>query len=109
MSIQRYKVLLPLNVGTEDREGIPGGTYTQDEEFDYAATEEEEAAWLQSGLLEILPQEYKVIGGSNVHGADPGEHFTKALRIGEERLLIEGGHIERVKQPAPKKRQKKEE
>jgi hypothetical protein len=108
--MNRYKVLLPLLVGTEDREGIPGGSYGQGEEFDYAATEEEESNWLQSGLVEIVPVEYKVIGGSQVHGANPGDTFTTAIPIGQEALLMQGGHIERVKEkPAAKAKKKKEE
>ena len=94
---RRYRVLLPLMVHTED------GSYTQGEEFEKTFSAEDEATNLDSGLLELVPAEYRVIGGSNVHGADPGEVFTKALRIGEEGLLIQGGHIERV-EPAPPKR-----
>jgi hypothetical protein len=88
---RRYKVLLPLLVHTED------GSYKQGQEFDKDFTADEEAANVESGLLEIVPQEYKVVGGSNVHGANPGETFKRALSIGEEYLLIAGGHIKRVK------------
>jgi hypothetical protein len=100
--MNRYRVLLPLLVHTED------GSYAQGEEFDKDFTEEDEATNLQSGLIEIVPREYKVIGGSNVHGADPGEVFTAALPMGQEAALVAGGHIERVEKPAKTKAKKKE-
>jgi len=93
--MNRYRVLLPLEVHTED------GSYGQGEEFEKEFSEDEETVNLASGLLEIVPREYLVIGSSNVHGADPGETFTLGLRIGEEALLVQGGHIERV-EPVPK-------
>lgn len=92
--MNRYKVMLPLVVHTED------GSYEQHEEFEKEFSEEDEATNLDSGLLEIVPRDYRVIGGSNVLGADPGETLTAAIRIGQERLLIQGGHIERV-EPEP--------
>lgn len=88
--MKRYRVLLPLLVHTED------GSYGQGEEFSKDFSEEEEAANLASGLIEIVPREYRVIGGSVVHGAGPGEILVRALRIGEESLLIQGGHIEPI-------------
>ena len=101
--MNRYRNRLPLLVHTKE------GSYAQGEEFDKDFTEGEEADNLQSGLLEIVPREYKVVGGSNVHGANPGESFTAALRVGEEAMLVEGGHIERVEKPAPKSKTKKKE
>lgn len=101
---RRYKNLLPLLVHTEN------GSYAQGEEFDKDFdSPADEAVNLDSGLIEIVPQEYRVIGTSNVWGADPGETFTKALRVGEEAALVEGGHIERVEKPAPKSKPKKKE
>ena len=88
--MNRYRVLLPLTVHTED------GAYTQGETFEKDFSEDEEAANLQSGLLEIVPIEYKVVGSSIVHGTLPGGTFTAALRVGEEALLVSGGHIERL-------------
>lgn len=96
----RYKVLLPLMVHTED------GSYGQFEEFDKDFTEDEETANLESGLLEIVPREYKVVGGSVVHDTKPGDTFKAALPVGVEALLVEGGHIERV-QATPVKASKK--
>jgi hypothetical protein len=93
--MKRYRVLLPLTVHTAD------GSYTQGEEFGKAFTEEEEAANLDSGLLEIVPCEYRVMGGSEVFATRPGDVFLAPMRIGQEQLLIAGGHIERVE--APKK------
>jgi hypothetical protein len=101
--LNRYKVLLPLVVGTKE-----GGSYEQHEEFETDFTEEEEMANLASGLLEIVPQKYKVIGGSDVFETPPGEEFEQALTLGQEALLIEGGHIERVvEKPARKKKEAK--
>lgn len=96
--MRRYKVLLPLTV--QPREG---GSYKQNEEFDADFTPEEETANVHSGLLEIVPVTYKVIGGSDVYETPPGEEFEAALPMGNEALLIEGGHIERVEKPAKKK------
>ena len=59
-------------------------------------TADDELANVESGLLGIVPLTYKVVGTSNVHGADPGEQFTLPLLLGQEQLLIEGGHIELV-------------
>lgn len=99
--MRRYKVLLPLLVHTAD------SSYGQGDEFDHEFSVDDEAENLASGLLELMPSRYKVIGGSRVHDTDPGDEFTAALPLGIEALLVEGGHIERV-QPAKPKRKKKE-
>lgn len=88
--MNRYRVLLPLLVHTSD------AAYAQFEEFDHEFTVEEETANLASGLLELLPNTYRVIGGSEVHGTKPGGTFTMAIPMGQEALLFQGGHIERV-------------
>jgi hypothetical protein len=98
--LNRYRVLLPLTVHTED------AAYTQGDEFEHEFTVEDEAANLASGLLELLPRKYKVIGGSEVYETPPGEEFEAALPLGQEALLIEGGHIERVEKPAKKSKKK---
>lgn len=36
---------------------------------------------------------YEVVGTTTVHGAKPGEQFTKELTPEQERALIEGGAI----------------
>jgi hypothetical protein len=100
--MRRYRVLLPLLV--QPREG---GSYEQYEEFETDFTEEEETANLSSGLLEIVPRRYKVVGGSEVYETAPGEEFEAAIPLGNEALLIEGGHIERVDKPAKKKKEAK--
>jgi len=106
--MRRYKVVLPLEVHLPAEAG--GGSYKQGEEFEHEFSEEDEAANLQSGLLEVIPCEYKVVGGSQVHGANPGETFTAALPMGQEAMLVAGGHIERVEaKPAAKAKKKKEE
>jgi hypothetical protein len=94
--MRRYRVLLPLQV--QPREG---GSYTQHEEFDSTFTQDEETENVRSGLLEIVPCKYKVIGGSVVHDTKPGDEFTAALPMGNEALLVQGGHIERVEKPEP--------
>jgi hypothetical protein len=96
--MRRYRVLLPVQV--QPREG---GSYSQHEEFETAFTEDEETANVSSGLLAIVPQRYKVVGGSDVWETPTGEEFERALSLGEEALLLEGGHIERVEKPAKKK------
>jgi len=98
----RYRVLLPLRVHTED------GSYTQGEEFDKDFTADEEETNVQSGLIEIVPRRYKVIGGSKVDGNEPDSEFDAAMTIGREAILVAGGHIERVETPAPKSKAKKE-
>jgi hypothetical protein len=93
-------VLLPLRVGTAD------GDYGQGEEFENEFTEDEETANLASGLLEIVPRTYRVIGTSIVHETAPGDTFELGLPIGPEALLIAGGHIERVDPPVKKTKAK---
>lgn len=96
--MNRYRVLLPLTVHTED------GSYTQGEEFEKEFTVDEEAANLASGLLEIVPREYKVAGTSVVFEHQPGETFLAAIPKGQEELLL-GYHLERV-EPAPPSKSK---
>jgi hypothetical protein len=98
--MNRYRVLLPLRVHTED------GSYTQGETFEKDFTVDDEATNLDSGLLELLPNKYRVVGGSRVYETDPGEEFDAPLRLGQEALLVAGGQIERV-EPAPKPRKTK--
>jgi hypothetical protein len=101
--MRRYKNLLPLLVHTEE------GSYKQGEVFEKEFSAEDEAENLASGLLELQPSTYRVIGGSEVDGVAPGEEFEAAISIGREALLIEGGHIERVEEkpkPAPKSKKK---
>lgn len=117
--MNRYRVLkapegwpkqLPFAVQTTD------GSYGPGDEFDHEFSEEDEAANLASGLLEIVPRSYKVIGDSVVHDTEPGETFERGLTIGVEGLLFAGGHIERVdvpvvpavaKPPTPRKTKEK--
>jgi hypothetical protein len=79
----------------------------QGDEFDAELAPADELANVNSGLLEILPQRYRVVGGSQVYETAPGEEFEAALLLENEAALIQGGHIERVeKKPAPKKKEK---
>lgn len=41
----------------------------------------------------MTPKTYEVIGTTTVHGAKPGEQFTKDLPEDQERALIWGGAI----------------
>jgi hypothetical protein len=100
----RYRVLQPP-------EGWPGrlpfkivtaeGTYGVGDEFEHEFTPDDEVTNLNSGLLELLPSEYKVVGGSDVFEHAPGSTFSAALPLGVEALLVAGGHIERVEPPPP--------
>lgn len=91
-----YKVLLPLLVHTAD------GAYKQGETFSKEFTPEQEAENLASGLLELQPNDYQVVGESEVDGHQPGDTFTAAIPLGREALLVAGGHIKRV-EPKPAK------
>jgi hypothetical protein len=99
--VNTYKVLLPILVNGEHKQGDEF-----EHEFDSPADEE---ANLNSGLLEIVPRTYKVVGDSDVFETKPGSEFEKALTMEQERLLLEGGFIERVKPKATKPSTKKEE
>lgn len=90
--MNRYRVMLPLLVNGEHKQG---------DVFDHEFTEEEEMANLTSGLLEIVPRKYKVVGGSEVYGTQPGDEFEMALTIGQEAHLVNAGHVERVAEPKP--------
>lgn len=101
--MNRYKVLLPLLVHTED------GSYGQGETFAKDFTAEEEAANLASGLLELVPNEYRVVGDSEVDGHKAGDTYAAAIPLAREALLVAGGHIERVeKKPAKSTKAPKE-
>jgi hypothetical protein len=92
-----YKVLLPILVNGEHKQGD-----VFDHEF---ASPAEEEGSVNSGLLEIVPRTYKVVGTTRVHDTDPGGQFDAGLLMGQEAALIAGGHIERVaaKKTTPKK------
>jgi hypothetical protein len=92
-----YKVLLPLLVNGEHGQGDVF-------EYEFPSPPEEDAA-IDTGLLEIVPRKYKVVGQSRVFDTAPGDEFEKALRMGQEAALFAGGHIERVetKKATPKK------
>jgi hypothetical protein len=96
----RYRVLLPLVVHTED------GSYEQGEEFEKEFTPEDERENVESGLLAIVPNRFKVVGPSNVDGTDPGGEFESDMTLAREALLVAGGHIERVVKPVKESRKK---
>lgn len=84
------------------RLGVPGheADYGVGEEFEHEFESHDiEQANLDSGLLEIVPSKYRVIGGSPVHGVSKDDDppiFEAALTMGSSAALIAGGHIERV-------------
>lgn len=96
-----YRVLLPLLVNGEHKQGD-----VFEHEFD---SPEDEQANLQSGLLEIVPREYKVVGPTQVYETDPGGTFKVALTIGQEAHLVDAGHIRRVEDTETTKSTKKKE
>ena len=99
--MNRYRVMLPLRVHTED------ASYTQGEEFEKEFSVEDERENLNSGLLEIVPSEWKVTGNSQVFETAPGETFVAPLTLGQQETLMAGGHIEPVTQKkTPKKKEK---
>ena len=110
--MNRYKVArapqgwpksLPFRIGPPGEKDYGVG-----EEFEHKFTPEQERDNLASGLLEIVPQKYRVVGDSDVFDTPPGKEFTAALLIEQEAMLIAGGHIERVAAPQePKKKEKK--
>jgi hypothetical protein len=100
---RRYKVLLPVTVSTAD------GSYKQGDEFDADYDPVTEREHVESGLLELQPLTYKVVGSSRVHDTDPGETFELALPLGQEQLLMEGGQIEPYEEPKKRTRKKETE
>lgn len=69
-------------------------------ERDFTPTEEKD--WLDSGLLELVPRQYRVLT-NNYAAAAQGELIDLSLLVENEAALIQGGHIERVDKPAKKK------
>ena len=97
--MRSYKVLLPLTVHTEKE------SFTQGQVFEQVFSEDDEAQNVASGLLELQPSRYRVLVDSQVFGVsslDSDPTFEAALLMGQERLLVEGGHIERMR-ASPKK------
>jgi hypothetical protein len=66
---------------------------------DLSAVDEADA--LSAGHLEIVPRAYKVLT-NNFAGGEQGETVDLSLRVEEEAALIQGGHLERVDEPASK-------
>lgn len=84
-------MLLPLTVHTED------GAYGQGDVFEKDFSPEDEAENLRSGLLELVPMDYDVVGGSVVLGAAPGMKLTYAMPMVQEQRLIAAGAIQPAK------------
>ena len=100
--MNRYRVLLPLQINGHE----------QGEEFDHDFEEAiHELDAVQSGLLEIVPREYRVIvEDARIHDTPTGEVFTAAMLMENEAALVNAGMIERVEEkPAPKPTRKKKE
>lgn len=103
--MSRYRVLrtpagwpenLPFRIGWEGHDRDYGVGDEFDRDF---PTPEDEATNLSTGLLEIVPATYEVTGDSRVFDTDKGGTFTKALTMGEERHLVEGGFVKRLPDP----------
>lgn len=105
--MRRYEVLLPLLVHTED------GSYAQHEIFEKDFSAEDEAENVSSGLLGIVPIQYKVIGESEVYEHKPGETFELALPLGNEQQLADQlenmGYTEKLPEPKKAPARKKKE
>ena len=81
---------LPFAVQTAD------GRYEIGDEFDAEFPPDDEASALASGVIEVIPRTYKVIGDSDVFETKTGDTFDAAMSAHTESLLIDGGYIERV-------------
>ena len=102
--MRRYKVANPPAGWPETLPfhlSRPDGEYGIGDEFAADLTAEDELANLNSGLLELLPLQYKVLVDTTVHGHQQGDEFELALPLGQEQLLIAGGILERTDQPEP--------
>ena len=73
-----------------------------EDEFERDFTPAEEQDWLGSGVIEPVPQRYKVLS-NNYHGYEQGDEFEGFFRIEIEDALIAGGHLERVEAKPGKK------
>lgn len=87
-----YKVVAPSAMLTHE----PGETF----EHDFSPADE--ADLIANKRIEIVPREYHVIGSSTVNGVEPGGKFMGAFTVGQERALLDGGHLERVEKPKAK-------
>lgn len=76
-------------------------------EFEHDFTPTEEADWLAAGHLELVPRTYKQLS-NNYSAAKQGETFEAAFLVETEAALVAGGHIERVADPKPKSRTKRD-
>lgn len=95
---------------------FPSGDYGVGDVFEHEFdSPQDEQANIDSGLIEVVPRVYKVVGDSTVHDTTPGETFEAALTMTQETALVAGGHIARVPEPKPEEpkkapaRKKKEE
>ena len=85
-----YKATSPAAIAAY-AEGVFERDFTPDEEKDALA----------SGLLELVPREYRVLSNNYAAGKQ-GSVVELALLVENEAALIQGGHIERVGPPAPR-------
>lgn len=68
-------------------------------EAEFSATEESD--WLQSGVLELVPRQYRVLHDRfTIDGRPVDAVLTAAFPQEIEAALVSGGHLERV-DPAP--------
>jgi hypothetical protein len=101
--MNRYRVLDPPDSWPASLP-FPGyqtvdGAYGPGEEFTVDLAPEDELANLESGLLALVPNRYRVIGEAPVDGHEPGEEFEAAIPKARERQLA--GNLERLDPPKP--------
>lgn len=115
MATQRYRVISTPHGWPDSlpfRLGVPGGTedYGVGEVFEHEFDSvDDELANLESGLLEIVPRKYKVVGDTAIYETPPDGEFEAALNKFEEAHLIDAGHIARADStPTTAKRKPKE-
>lgn len=87
--------------------GLINGEHEQGDVFEHEFdSPQDEQANLDSGLIEIVPRKYRVVGPSTVHDTAPGGEFDAAFTMTEEAALLAGGHIARVTEPKPEEPKK---
>ena len=84
--MKRYR-----NIFHRPVEGLEPGA-----EGELELSQQAERDYVERGFLEILPSEYEVVGPRVVFGNKPGDKFSMSLTAGQEFLLTQAGHIERV-------------
>lgn len=72
-----------------------GEHYFSAGDFEHEFTATEEADWLSSGHVELVPRKYRVLSNNYEAGAQ-GDEVELALVVDHEAALVAGGHLVRV-------------